>query len=285
MLRRGVGRRTLVMSGATLAAGGWPLGLRAQPALEIGVLPHLSTRSLMALYRPVREGLQRQLQRNVQLSTAPDWGRFHQRVMALDYDCMVSAAHLARLAQVDAGWMPLVSYAPPIQALLIAAQDRPLASPQDLKGGRLLLANRQSLVALTGLHWLADQGLQAGVDFQVATAGRDDSVGALLARGACDAALLSAGELLALPTDMRSRVITVQAIGEVPAFVVSASPQLNTASRRELFRAWLAFGRDDASAAFYAGSAFSSIEPVASDTLKALDHLLPQCRQLLGAPT
>jgi phosphonate transport system substrate-binding protein len=285
MLHRAVGRRTLVMSGAVLAGGGWPLRLRAQPALELGVLPHLSTRTLMGLYRPVREGLQKQLQRNVQISTAPDWARFHQRVLALDYDCMVSAAHLARLAQVDAGWIPLASYAPPIQALLIAARHRPLSTPQALKGGRLVLANRQSLVTLTGLHWLAEQGLQAGVDFQVTDVAHDDSVGALLARGACDAALLSAGELLALPTDMRARVITVRTIGEVPAFVVSASPRLTTANRRELFRAWLAFGRDDTSAAFYAGSAFRSIEPVAADALKALDHVLPQSRQWLGAST
>jgi hypothetical protein len=225
MLHRAVGRRTLVMSGAVLAGGGWPLRLRAQPALELGVLPHLSTRTLMGLYRPVREGLQKQLQRNVQISTAPDWARFHQRVLALDYDCMVSAAHLARLAQVDAGWIPLASYAPPIQALLIAARHRPLSTPQALKGGRLVLANRQS------------------------------------------------------------RVITVRTIGEVPAFVVSASPRLTTANRRELFRAWLAFGRDDTSAAFYAGSAFRSIEPVAADALKALDHVLPQSRQWLGAST
>ena len=41
---------------------------------------------------------------------------------------------------------------------------------QQIKGKSLALANPQSLVALVGLKWLRDQGLQADRDFKITRA-------------------------------------------------------------------------------------------------------------------
>lgn len=277
------GRRgTLLAMVAGVAALVQPARAQGLP-LELGVVPHLSARALLDLYRPLREALQQRLQRSVQLSTAAGWAAFHQRALAHDYHCVVTAANLARLMQVDAGWLPLARFTPDIRVVLIAARQRPLARPADLRGGRLALANPQSLVALRGLQWLAEQGLQPGRDFQLMAVPQDDSVGALVSRGDCVAALLSGGEFMAIPEATRQGLVTVQHLVDVPGFVVTASPRLPAAEQAALAQAWLALPGSDAGRAFFAASGFAGIDPPSAAALAALDPLLPDTRRLFAA--
>jgi phosphonate transport system substrate-binding protein len=275
-------RRTLLAMAAGAAALVQPARAQAQP-LELGIVPHLSARALMGLYRPLREALQRQLQRDVQLSTAASWSTFHQRTLAHDYHCVVTAANLARLIQVDAGWSPLARFTPDMRALLIAARQRPLAQLADQRGGVLALANPQSLVALRGLQWLAEQGLQRGRDFQVMAAPQDDSVGALVSRGDCAAAILSGGEFMAIPEATRQLLVTVRHMTDVPGFVVAASPRLPGADVAALAQAWLAMPATNEGRAFFAASGFAGFEPPSAAALAALDPLLPETRRLFAA--
>jgi phosphonate transport system substrate-binding protein len=60
-------------------------------------LPNISARVLLAQYQPMREYLARAMRRPVQVSTAPNWNAFHQRTLGLEYDVVVTAAHLAQL--------------------------------------------------------------------------------------------------------------------------------------------------------------------------------------------
>lgn len=251
--------------------------------LELGIVPHLSARALLALYRPLRESLQQQLRLEVQLSTAASWTTFQQRTLANDYHCVVTAANLARLMQLDAGWLPLARFSPDMRALLVAARQRPLAQRADLRGGCLALANPQSLVAVRGLQWLADQGLQQGRDFQVVAVPQDDSVGALVSRGDCVAALLSGGELLATPEATRQQLVIVRHVADVPGFVVIASPRLTGPEQATLAQAWLAVPGSDEGRAFFAASGFAGIDPPSAAALAALDPLLPETRRLFAA--
>ena len=276
--RRGA-LRAMSAAAAAVVQPGWA---QVGSAWELGVVPHLSARALLGLYRPLREGLQRLLQRPVQLSTAATWPLFHQRTVAREYDCVVTAANLARLVQLDGGWLPLASLTPAMRGLLIAARSRPLAAVSDLRGGCLALANPQSLVALRGLQWLAEQGLQPRIDFQIMAVPQDDSVGALVARGDCVAAMLSGGEFMAIPESTRAQLLTARHFADLPGFVAAASPRLQPDEQAALRSAWLALPGTDEGRAFFAASGFAGIEPARADVLASLDTLLPETRRLFA---
>lgn len=282
-MQRVARRRTLVAGMAAAAAWLRPLQAQTQAPLELGVVPHLSTRTLLALYRPLREHLQLQLRRDVQLSTAAGWTAFHQRTMSLGVDAVVTAAHLARLAQVDGGWLPQATFMPPMAGLLVAARARPLRQLADLRGATLGLANAQSLVALRGLQWLAGQGLKAGVDFQLASAAHDDSMAALLLRGDCAAALMSGGELKIVPDEQRARLQPQQLL-EVPGFLATASPRLPAAETAMLQQAWLSLPATEPGRAFLSATGFVGAEPATPALMSSLDGVLPDTRRLLQSP-
>ncbi len=255
---------------------------QAQPSLEMGLLPNLGARTLVAQYRPMREYLEHNLGRSVQLSTAPHWSAFHQRVLAYEYDLMVTAIHLARLAQLDRDYRPLVQMMPDIECLLVCAAARPLGSVAGLRGRTLVLSNPQSLVAVRGLHWLAEQGLERERDFRLARRSTDDSAASALVRGDAIAALVSSGEFLATPEPLRMQLQVVSRFARVPGFVVMASPRLEAQTAQAVRTALLAFdGRSAQGQSFFRQTGLQGMRALPDGQMEAMDPLVASTRALL----
>lgn len=277
--------RRLLCLGA-LAGMSAPRALLAQTtaALEIGVLPNISARALLAQYQPLRDFFS-QAQQTVQISTAPNWSTFHERTLALDYDLVVTAAHLARLAQLERGLVPLLSYSPNIRVLLGVAKSRPMKDIKELRGQVLVLSNPQSLVTMRGLQWLAEQGLQQGRDFRTINVPTDDSVGSVVVRGDAAAALLSSGEFRAVPDAVKLQFEIMATIAEVPSFVVMASPRLPTPVQQALKSQLLAFANNSAQGkTFFSNTGFTGIGEVQPGVMASMDAYVEVTRKALAAP-
>jgi len=278
-------RRLLFM--ALLAGASAPRALWAQAAtpLEIGVLPNISARVLLAQYQPLRVYLERETKRSVQVSTAPNWATFHERTLALEYELIVTAGHMARLAQLDRGYVPLLSYAPNIKGLIAFAKSRPLKHISELRGQTLVLSNPQSLVTFRGLRWLAENGLQRERDFRVINVPTDDSVGNVVVRGDAIAAMLSSGEYRATPAPIKADFQIMTAFAEVPSFVVLASPRLPGAAVQALKRQLLAFANGaEEGKAFFANTGFTGMVEPAPGLLESMDAYVDVTRKALATP-
>jgi phosphonate transport system substrate-binding protein len=266
-----------------------PAAAWAQPAsapFEIGLLPNLSPRVLMAQYQPLRDFLARELRRPVQVSTAPDWATFQQRALALEYDMTITGAHLARLAQLDRGHQPLVSYVPDIKALMVCAAAKPVRQLADLRGQTIVLSNPQSLVTLRGMQWLAENGLQQGKDFRTIKTPTDDSVGSVVLRGDALAALVSGGEFRALPDATKTQLQVVNNFAEVPGFVALASPKLTASEVQNLRAKLLQFAQSsDEGKAFFAATGFSAMREVPAQLMESMDPYVAATRKLLAPAT
>lgn len=248
----------------------------------IGVLPNVSARVILTSYQPMREYFERELKRGVDIATAPDFRAFAENTRRGDYQLVVTAANLGRVAQVDSNWHPLAIYDPKIPAILVALADNANASVTQLRGKSLALANPQSLVALAGLEWLGVQGLRHGADFKTVTAANDDSLGAVLRTGEAPLAIMSMGEFRAKPEAMRNTLRIVTEIAKLPGFLVMASPGLPAAEVKRLKTLILAFPQTDEGKKFFALSGFANIREVTEPELKTLDSFNDITRQGLG---
>lgn len=263
-----------------------PCMARAQAAspIEVGVLPNVSARVLMAQYQPMREYLARELARPVQVSTAPDWAAFHRRTLALDYDLIVSAAHLARLAQIERGYVPLLAYAPRIKGLLVVSKAHPIAGLGELSGQTVVLSNPQSLVTLRAMQWLADNGLHAQRQFTTIKTPTDDSVGNVLLRGDAIAAIASGGEFRTIPEALRAQLSVHTVFAEVAGFVVLASPQLAARDAQALKQRLQQFAAGTAEGkAFFEATGFTTIQELEPGAMEAMDVYVESTRRLLAA--
>ena len=268
-LKRAVSIFAMVVLGLTMLAPA--LAQQSTAPLRIGVLPNVSARVILTTYQPVREYFERELKRGVDIATAPDFRSFAENTRRGDYDVIVTAANLGRVAQADSNWQPLAIYDPKIPAILVAMADNPNPSVAQLRGKSLALANPQSLVALAGLEWLGGQGLRQGADFKTVTAANDDSLGAVLRTGEAPLAIMSLGEFRAKPEAMRNTLRIVTEIAKLPGFLVMANPGLPAAELQRLKTLILAFPQTEEGKKFFALSGFANIRDVGEPELKTLD--------------
>ena len=225
------------------------------------------------------------MRRPVQVSTAPNWNAFHQRTLGLEYDVVVTAAHLARLAQLDRGYVPLLSYTPNIKGLVVFASTRPLRSVADLSGQTLVLSNPQSLVTLRGMQWLAENGLQRDKDFKTINTPTDDSVGSVVVRGDAIAAMVSGGEYRAIPDAIKAQLQVLATFAEVAGFVVLASPRLSAADARAIKDHLQRFASgSDEGKSFFGSTGFTNMKEPEPGLMESMDPYIEDTRKLLSTP-
>lgn len=254
----------------------------AAPAFTIGVLPNVSARLILSSYQPMREYFERELKQRVEIATAPDFRSFSEQTLKGEYQMVIIAPNLGRVAQLDAQWDPLAIYEPKIPGLAVSLAGNADSSPAQLKGKTLALANPQSLVALVGLQWLRSQGLQAGSDFNTVVAANDDSLGAMLRSGETPWAIMSMGEFRAKPEALRQNLRIVHEFARLPGFYVMGNPKLPTPLRQRLRALMLQFPTTEDGKRFFALSGFANIREITDADLKFVDPFNEITRKALN---
>ena len=254
----------------------------AAPVFTIGVLPNVSARVILANYQPVREYFERELKRKVEIATAADFPAFNAATMRGDYQLVVTAANVGRVNQIDGKWEPVAIYEPPIPGLLVAGAANAKSAVEQVKGKSLALANPQSLVALVGLKWLHEQGLQPERDFKITRAGNDDSLGALIRSGEAPLAIMSMGEFRQINEETRKVLKIVTEFAKVPGFWLLVNPKMSAADKQRVQALLLQLPKTEHGQKFFTLSGFRNIREISAAEQKPLDEFLEQTRAGLG---
>ncbi len=255
----------------------------ASAELVIGVLPNIAPATLLAQYERLQRFLERSGAQRVKVVVPANFKVFFDSTMRGDYDLAVAAPHFARLAQVDRKFVPVGMYEPRINALLVAPIDSSVQSSKDLRERTIGFANPQSLVAMYGVQWLRQQGLEQGRDYEVKPARTDLGVGRMMLTGETVAAVMSNGEFRALPGDESVRLKVVDVFARIPNFVVVAHPRLGNERIGQLRSQLKAFFADrEEGEPFTKATGFAGIVDADDAQLRELDAFSPQTRRAMG---
>jgi phosphonate transport system substrate-binding protein len=279
-----VNRRDLVVRGA-LALGifsKFDIAKGQSRPLQVGVLPNVSARILATQYEPFQSYLSQKIDRQVMVSTAPDWSSFYRNVKADQYDLVVAAIHVARLMQVDLGLRPLANYQPNVKGLFVTTKANAEKNVQGVKGSQLALANPASLIAFEAERWLDRQGVKVEADYKILRVRGDDSVGLTLVRGESAAGILSMGEFNSHPPAIRDQLKILQVFVEVPSFVVLASPRLTQETASTFAKQLGEFSEASADGKLFEERTGFKIKGHVNDKdLQAMDVFLDKTRRLI----
>lgn len=267
---------------AVLLGMGAPASAQAPP-LRIGVLPTLGVGLLMSNYQPLREFLAFELNRPVEMYTSKDLPGFHRDTLEGRYDVVVSAAHLARLAQRDAGWIPVATYAAENHPVLLVSRRSPLNSVRQLVGRQVVVNSRSALVVIAAMQWLAEQGLNVGRDYELVELATFSSAVQALQRDEAALALVADLSLRQVPSAVVDQVQVWRTLPAVPSLMWSVSPRLQGQSgviRTTLLKFTPALAQGEK---FYNATGFGGMRGVTDDMLRALDPYADRARALMQA--
>lgn len=255
---------------------------QASAPLRVGLVPVFSPRTLVGLYRPFSDYLERHLGRPVVLETAADFRAFHRQVSAGVYDLAVMPPHLARLAEQDLGWQLLAIYDAPNRAYVVMHRDRPVRSIEALRGQRFAIFDPLALNVMITLAWLRAQGLEAGRDYGVVQTPGHASVAHAVVNGEALLGVVAKTALPTMPAQLRDQITIFAEMPPIPSLIWGLHPRL-AGERARIEQVLLAFPESSEGRAFFAATDYGGLRRMRGHELKSVEPYLPELRRLLMA--
>ena len=252
-----------------------------QKPLLVGVLPINTTRNMVTLYEPVREYLEKKLDQQVVIVTAPDFKTFHANSLAGEFDLIVTAAHLGRLAEIEAHYVPLVRYKALHQSLLLAFKEHPVHSVGDLKGSVIAGIDPLTMAMSDALGWLRQQGLQEGRDYTLLITPTPVSAAYAVKNHQAVLAIGSIQGMKQMPEALRNDLTVFQELVKMPSLMWLAHPRMKNSVDR-IRTALLNFTEDSANGAkFYEMTGYQGMREISAEESKAVDGVAHEAKLLL----
>jgi phosphonate transport system substrate-binding protein len=252
-----------------------------QPALRLGIMPFNSTLALIKTHQPLRQHLEAALGRPVEIFTAPDYAAFHRDSLAGSFDLLITGPHFGVMC-IDQGYLPLFHYKASLKPIFVVRADAGINNVAKLKGKRIGLSNRLSVSSIVGLKWLADQGLQAGRDFDVFEKTTHGAAIAAVAVGDLDAALTTYTPLKQVPADVRAKVSELPTSVQVPHLMTLAHSRLGQPLVEQIRQALRNFAATPEGQAFFRETGYQGYDAVTPADLKSLQPYVPIVKQMMG---
>jgi phosphonate transport system substrate-binding protein len=257
---------------------GW--SARAQtPPLEFGLAPYISVRPMMTLFEPMAAFLEKRLGRSVLLVTAPSLREFDARVLAGRYELAMLAPQAARLAQREAGYVPLLRVSDDLYGVFLVPEESPLRSLRELGHAPIAFPDRFTETAHLGREAVAALGVTP--DWIVYAPGFQDSLPMSLRRGEHEVALMNGSAFYQMKPEQKEGVRVLgetQRIAHVMFLVHPRTPAVQQALIRDAIQEfWLS----PEGQRFGVQSGLTGVRPPTEEELKTLDPLAREHKRLL----
>jgi phosphonate transport system substrate-binding protein len=265
-----------------LAAAGLATPAPADENIEFGILPTLNTRTILATYQPLREHLEANLKRPVTMVTAADYRAFVERTQRRDFRFVLTAPHFARLAQVEAGYVPMLRIQRELRGILVVRDDSPIRSIGDLRGKSVATPEDIALITMLATDLLRQKGLKPAQDFMLRQTTSFATAMLAVENGEHDAAVSAPTALNQMPESTRKALRVIGETRAVPHMIYLAHPGVPAAERERMVQAMLAFVADkERSGAFFEKTGFGGFVPVTEAELASLDGYRKEIHRLL----
>jgi phosphonate transport system substrate-binding protein len=248
-------------------------------ALKLGVIPYLSTRSLLNFYEPLQKALEAKFGKRVELLTAPDYATFHHRTVTGGYDIVITNPVYGRLAQKEAGHEPVARATTNLAPVLIVPLKSAAGAVSDLSGKTIAITEQTATITQIGQQYLRQQGVK-DVKF-VITRSHPNSI-AYLERGEADAAISSNTALKQAVPAARANVKVLHEIGsQVPPIMYLLAPTKKGIAAAALRDALFEFAASEAGKRYIEALGHEGIAPVTAKEMSALDGFAEELKPLI----
>lgn len=262
----------LVFGRAATAETGQPL--------KIGLFPNLTPITLIAMYQPLREHLEQSLLRPVELATAPDFRSFVERTRSGAYDVVLTAPHLARLAEQEGDYLAVATYDEELRALLIVTKSSPATRITELRGARIAMPDPLAVVNMLGRAMLAKAGVGPN-EYTLVNAHSHNGAALAVLRGDSQAAIVGSIPFAQVPQATRDGLRILAASKPIPNQVWLIRKDLPLRERKAFLGALLDYADTPSGADFLKSHGCGGIRPIRPGALKTLDPFANEVRKQL----
>ncbi|OKY75089.1 MAG: hypothetical protein BM485_10365 [Desulfobulbaceae bacterium DB1] len=256
-------------------------------SLVLGVFPYISANQMVEQLSPLVKRIEQALGKKIIMVSAPDFMSYVQRTAKGEYDLVLTAPHMGRLAQKRDGWQLVVMTGQQTATVILVRKDSGIERIEDLRGRKMAVGNWRSVTYLLAEEALAHKGLTLGKDVEIVETATFSNVVQSVFLGEVDA-----GATPTLLWDKWEHVNEEQHSGlrEIfrakkpapPSFLVMLPPKTDQQMILRLRESLLGFQDTAEGKAFLQKSQFESFLPPDDEAMTRIDpyvHVLVEPQQ------
>lgn len=131
-------------------------------SLTLGVFPYLSANQMVEQLSPLVKRMEEALGKKITMVSAPDFMSYVERTAKGEYDLVLTAPHMGRLAQKRDGWQLVAMSGQQTATVILVRKDSTIKKIEDLRGKKMAVGNWRSVTYLLAEEALAHKGLTLG---------------------------------------------------------------------------------------------------------------------------
>jgi phosphonate transport system substrate-binding protein len=251
----------------------------ADKTFVIGVAPHTSARVILEMYQPLRVYMEKALGMPVEVATAPDFDTFARRGLAQELDLAVTTGQQARLLQIDAKYIPLLTYKADFKAMAVVAAGSSILKPTDLKGQPVLGLSQTSQVTIWGQNWLKEKKVEVASLKYVSAS---DSVAKLVIAGEAAAGFMSLANHQKLTPEVRGQ-LRILAESKPMAGRVYLLNNRHAAQQKKIDKALWDFAATPEAKQYFESNQLEGYRKLRANELKEMDPYANEVRKVLNS--
>lgn len=249
---------------------------------EIGVVPYLSARALIANYEPMRVFLEKALGKPVKIYTATGFKPFFLNAQRGDYDMVISAANFGRLLQKEHRFNPLLRFSSNASSLLVTTLNSPVKTLQELRGKVIAVPDQLSMAAIVSMTNIRDKGMEPDADYKLFELASFPSAILSVQKGEAMAAITATSAMAQMPKELSESVRVVLDSGEFMSLIILTHPRIDKHTVSLLTNALQKLSNEtNRDKEFIANLAFGPLIPVSAKDMSGLDRFIPETKRIL----
>jgi len=251
-----------------------PLAAHAADApapLVLGVFPYVTPVQLAQFHTPLKDYLAQRLNRPVTLVTAPDFMSFIERTREGQYDLILTAPHMGRLAETRDGYQRVAQTGHTVQSIFLTRKDSGIEKIEDLRGKRVMIAQKISIIYQMSEQLLREKGLVPGESVTlVETRTHNNAMHAPL-RGEADASVTGTLLWRVLEDEQKKQLRVIGTTQEMPGFMLMAHRRLAATDVAKIRGLLLDFHKVPGSETYFATTGYERFKLIDERVMRAMD--------------
>lgn len=261
-----------IMLLAVLALSPFGAAANEKTPLVLGVFPYVSPGQLAAFHTPLKEHLAKSLQRPITLVTAPDFQTFIERTRTGQYDIIITAPHLGRLAETRDGYQRLAQTGHVVQGIFLVRKESDIHRIEDLKGRTVMIAQQVSLFYQMAEQLLRQKGLVPGESVTIIETRTHNNAMHAPVRGEADASVTGTLLWRVLEDEQKNRLRVIGTTEELPGFLLMANKRLSAPDVARIKGLLLDFHQVPGSESYFATTGYERFKHIDDRVMRRMDR-------------
>lgn len=214
--------------------------------------------------------LEKELGRKVTMVTAPTFLDYLYRSGNGDYHIYHTAPHFAAYAESQYAHKRLARFSRNLDGSILVRKKDNIKHISELEGKKIATPDRLAVISMLGKIYLSENGLVPGKNVSLHHTESHGNAILAVAKGAADAAIVSAAVYERMPDDIKSRLTILSKTGQIPHVMLMAKKQLPDKLYRKIKKSLLAFTADSHGREFFENSRRGDMVEIKSQDMEAL---------------